>query len=364
MVLFSKDRSVKYNNEYERKLRIAHIGCGGHSFRNIFPTYQYAPVDLVAVCDLNKEKADYCARQFGAKASYTDYRKMIEEQRPDAVFVITNYDSDGTPHATRIAIESLKMGCHVWMEKPPASSVAQIEEMMEAAKAGGKKVLIGFKKMFFPGVEKIKEIIERKEEFGNITSIYVRYPQNIPPFDKRDGASMVPFLDHIVHPGSIIRYLMGDIESLCYYEERIKGSTMGLLKFKNGAIGTLHLCGPISGNSPLEMLEVVGEGANVVLNNNIKLTYYRRGSRGYYGRGINFTCKDENAPLYWEPEFSLGCLWNNNLFMLGYAQEVIYFCECILDDKPIEKANLEDAHALMRLFEAYKYNPPGTIINF
>ena len=44
---------VAYNYEYPKKLRTGFIGCGGHAFRNVYPTFQYAPVNLVAVCDLN-----------------------------------------------------------------------------------------------------------------------------------------------------------------------------------------------------------------------------------------------------------------------------------------------------------------------
>ena len=40
---------ITYNAEYERRVRVAAIGCGGHATRNIFPTFVYAPVELVAV---------------------------------------------------------------------------------------------------------------------------------------------------------------------------------------------------------------------------------------------------------------------------------------------------------------------------
>lgn len=359
------ERTVKYAHEYETKLRAAHIGCGGHSFRNILPAYQYAPIDLAAVCDLDGDKAAAFARQFGAGAAYTDYARMLAEVRPQAVFIVTNYEPDGRPQSVDLALAALAAGCHVWMEKPPASSVAQIEALQAAARKHDRQVLVGFKKMFFPGVEKVKEIIGRADEFGPVSSLYVRYPQGIPPFAQRgDGYTMRNFLDHLVHPASILRYLMGDLASLCYYEERTAGATVGILQFQSGAVGTLHLAAGISGFSPLERLEVIGTGANVVLDNGVKLTYYRKGSRGQYGRAMAFTGGDETAPLYWEPEFSLGTLWNKNLFMLGYAQEIIYFCEAVLAGRPVEKANLDDALAIMRLYEAYRFNPPGVQVRF
>src|SRR5206468_10876079 len=88
---------IKFNYEYERKLRVAYLGCGGHSFRNIFPCFQFAPVDLVAVCDLQEARAAAFARQFGARRHYTDYARMLAEERPEAVFIVTGYDAAGRP---------------------------------------------------------------------------------------------------------------------------------------------------------------------------------------------------------------------------------------------------------------------------
>ena len=64
----------------------------------------------------------------------------------------------------------------------------------------------------------------------------------------------------------------------------------------------------------------------------------------------------------WEPEFSLGQLYNKNLFTLGYAPEVIYFCERILAGERPAYANLDDTLALFRWYEAYR-GPEGQWID-
>ncbi|HNT33644.1 MAG TPA: Gfo/Idh/MocA family oxidoreductase, partial [bacterium] len=78
-------------------VRIGTIGCGSHSFRNIYATFQYVPVDLVATCDLLLEKAQAFADKFGAKSAYQDYREMLSKESLDAVFVVVGYDSKGRP---------------------------------------------------------------------------------------------------------------------------------------------------------------------------------------------------------------------------------------------------------------------------
>lgn len=88
---------VRSNHEHDRKIRAAFIGAGGHSFRNIYPAFQYAPIDLIVICDRDGDRAAAYVRQFGAPTSYTDHREMLEREHPDAVFIVTSYDKDGRP---------------------------------------------------------------------------------------------------------------------------------------------------------------------------------------------------------------------------------------------------------------------------
>ena len=60
--------NVRGQGTDEQTVRIAHIGCGSHSFRNLFPAYQFVPIDLVATCDLDEAKAKAFAEKFSAKA--------------------------------------------------------------------------------------------------------------------------------------------------------------------------------------------------------------------------------------------------------------------------------------------------------
>ncbi|MBD3185175.1 gfo/Idh/MocA family oxidoreductase [Candidatus Poribacteria bacterium] len=352
----------KYNFEYESRIKAGFIGCGGHSFRNIYPTFQNAPVELVAVCDINRERAETYRKMFGAEKAYDNHLQMLQKENLDAVFVVTNYEN-GRARYPKLAMDIMNSDCHAWIEKPPASSVAEVQQMMEVSEKTGKFVMVGFKKTFFTAIEKTKEIIE-SEEFGTPASIYVRYPQHLPDIkDRNDDHKMLGFLDHIGHPGSILHYLMGKIKHLYYEREPINGGSIATIKFVSGVVGSLHLTSGQSGTSPLERVEVIGRGCNVVVDNGVKLTYYRRGGRGPggYGRSPDYMGNNEGAPLYWEPEFSLGQLYNKAIFMLGYATEVIYFAECVLNNTPPEKSNLETALEITKLYEAYK-NDSGQII--
>jgi predicted dehydrogenase len=210
--------------------------------------------------------------------------------------------------------------------------------------------VVGFKKMFFPTVVKVKEIVD-SEEFGGAQSIYLRYPQGLPPDDdRRDGRKMLGVLDHIVHPGSILVHLMGGIDRV-YFDRAGGGDAVIALRFAGGAVGTLHMPAAQSPSSPLERLEVVGRGRNVVVENMVRLTYYRSAPRGPFG---DFIGPDDGAPIVWEPEFSLSQIYNKILFLQGYVQEVSLLARCALDDTPPPKAGLDDALEIMKLYEALR----------
>lgn len=348
----------------ERKIRAGFIGCGGHAFRNVYPTFKFAPVDLIATCDLDESRAKEFAREFGAHRHYSNHQEMLEKEQLDAVFIVTGYDEQNHPLYPPLAIDCMRAGCHAWIEKPPASSAAEIEEMMAVEKETGKFVLVGVKKAFFPAIQRMKEITERPE-FGGVTSINVKYPQYIPDADEKvleESARMRGFLDHLVHPTSIIDYVMGPVRHI-YYERSPNGGGVMSMKFMNDATGVLHFTAGRSGTSPLERVEVVGNGANVIVDNGVKLTYYRKGGRGGggYGLATNFMGSDDEAPIYWEPEWSLGQLYNKQIFLLGYAFEVIEFAECVLEGRYPTRGCLASALELMKLYEAFQ-KPPGEVI--
>ncbi len=127
-------REVRYNFEYERRLRACFIGAGGHSYRNIYPAFRYAPVDLVAIADHSEARARDYAHLFGAERAYADYREMLAKEAPDAVFIVTAYHPDGRIQATDIAIDALAAGAHVWMEKPTVASLAEACALHEASR--------------------------------------------------------------------------------------------------------------------------------------------------------------------------------------------------------------------------------------
>ena len=162
------------NAEYTQRLRVGVIGCGGHAYRNILPSFQYAPIELVALCDLDIERAREYARVFGATRVYTNYSQMLERETLDAVFVVTPPDEAGHPRYPAISCDIMRAGVHAWIEKPPAASTEEVRMMQEISAQTGKIVGVGLK-MFAPANVKAKEFCEGAE-FVRLTSLSARYP--------------------------------------------------------------------------------------------------------------------------------------------------------------------------------------------
>ena len=219
--------------------------------------------------------------------------------------------------------------------------------------------MTGLKKTFFPAIEKLKDIISAPE-FGRLTSLVVRYPQGLPePGKRRDLVAMQHFIDHIYHPGALLNYLGGEIERASFEWEPVNGASITSLRFKSGAVGALHMTAGQSWAGPLERVEAIGEGSHAVVENGVKLTHYRKASLPTYGRAASWIQPEEAATLLYEPEFSLGQLYNNNMFTLGYVPEVLHFCEAVLEGRPITKGTLETALEIMKLFDFYSHTSEG-----
>jgi predicted dehydrogenase len=348
----------------EPEIRVGFIGCGSHSFRNIYPTFQFAPIRLAATCDLDLAKAQAFAAKFGAANAYADYRAMLAQETLDAVFIVTGYDPLGRPLYPRIAMDCLAAGCHVWMEKPPAASCAEIERLQQAATQADRQVMVGFKKMFFPANEKARRLMD-EPDFGNPALIRLEYPQYIPTVAEfqvySEGQERAPrpigFLDHLCHPAALLLFLAG-MPSTLYYQRSPNGAGVALFQYDSGLVATLAFTHGSAGRDGMERTMIVSDaGRHIVVENNLRVSYHRIPALGYGDVPDFYATAPNDTTTVWQPEFSLGQLYNKGLFLLGYYNEINEFARSILEKRPPAKATLTHAWQVTRLFEAFAQGP-------
>jgi len=349
------------------EIRAGFIGCGSHACRNLLPALAFAPVELVATCDLDADRAKQAAKRFGAERSYADYHEMLDAEELDAVFACTSYDDRGRPRYPQIAADCLRAGCHVWIEKPPAASCREIEAMQAAADKAGRHVVVGFKKMFAPANEKAKELAGL-EGFGEVSLVTAQYPQAVPTGEQMkrylDGepvGAVVSFLDHLCHPVSLLVFLLG-MPSTLFYRRSASGAAAVTFTYDSGAVASLALTAGAASNGGMERTMIVGTGGrHVVVENNVRLCLHRSPAHKYGRSPDYFTGAPADVSAVWEPEFSLGQLYNKGLFLLGYYNEINEFARAILESRAPAKGTLEQAGQITRIFEAFAAAPAGEV---
>ncbi len=150
----------------DKKLRVGIIGCGGIANGKHMPNlHKIEEVEMVAFCDIVKEKANLAAARFGSKDAkvYTDYKKLLKDESIDVVHVCTPNRSHGF-----ITVASLEAGKHVMCEKPMAKTYADAKKMLEAAHKTGKKLTIGYQQRWRGDSMYLKEECEK----GTLGDIY------------------------------------------------------------------------------------------------------------------------------------------------------------------------------------------------
>lgn len=140
-----------------KTFRAAIVGCGAIFTMHAASLAVIENTSLVAVCDIDEQRAKKRAEEFGCNY-YTDYRQMLEIEKPDVLHICT-------PHYLHapIAIYALNKGVNVLTEKPMALSVADGQHMIDTAKKNAKALGVIFQNRYNAGSLLIKNTISSGE---------------------------------------------------------------------------------------------------------------------------------------------------------------------------------------------------------
>ncbi|AXE17907.1 gfo/Idh/MocA family oxidoreductase [Runella rosea] len=161
------------NLKLAKTYRVALIGTGWYGKSDLFRLIQVASVDVIALCDVDKNMLEAAGklvsqRQKSGKVPklYGDYKKMLAENQLDIVLI-------GTPdhwHALQ-TIDALKAGAHVYVQKPISVDVMEGEAMVAAARKYGKVVQVGTQRKSTPHLIDAKKNIVDAGLLGKISHV-------------------------------------------------------------------------------------------------------------------------------------------------------------------------------------------------
>ena len=150
--------------------RVALIGSGWYGKIDLFRLIQVAPVEVVALCDVDSTMlsgaADMVAkRQKSGKRpkTYGDYRTLLKENKLDLVLIATPDHWHALP-----MIDAVKAGCDVYVQKPTSIDVVESQAMLAAARKYNRVVQVGTQRRSTPHLMEAKETIVDAGLLGNI----------------------------------------------------------------------------------------------------------------------------------------------------------------------------------------------------
>ncbi|MCQ6560772.1 Gfo/Idh/MocA family protein [Paenibacillus mendelii] len=234
--------------------------------------------ELVAVCDLVKEKADAAAQKYGCRAFYSVQEMIDSGIELDAASVATKGEENGGEHYEP-TMQLLEAGIPVLGEKPISNRIDEGERMVNLA--GEKKIPYGvnLNHRFTPAAVRAKSWVD-EGRLGMLHMINMRMWINNP-------VETSPWFHlRALHPHSfdVIRYFCGDVKRVAAFMMKGEGrqiwsNTQVILYFENGAIGNLVGSYDAGGSYGLEQCEVVGSKGRFVLEDACEhLTFYPRHS--------------------------------------------------------------------------------------
>jgi predicted dehydrogenase len=216
------------------KVRVVVIGAGAMANKVHYPSLASFPdVEIAAICDLDKDRLHATADKYRVEGRHTEYRKMIEEVAPDAVYAI------GQPHLMHdIWTWCLQHGQNLYIEKPMGLSAHQARSLAYLAEKHGCITQVSFQRRACPLAVQLREECRQR---GPITHAVCEFAKCSPEptVGPRDH-----MMDDGVHAIDTLRWMCGgevtDIQSIT---RRVGVPDVNfiaaLLHFDNGATGIL-----------------------------------------------------------------------------------------------------------------------------
>ncbi len=212
-------------------IRVGFIGAGQIADLHARGYAGNADGRIVAVCDSDEAIARARAAEWGAGRIYTDYRELLSDPEIDAVEILT-------PHSLHreMTVAALWAGKHTSVQKPMALTVAEADEMVDAASASGRLFRVFENFRYYPAFQLAKRLID-EGAIGDPQAIQVTVVDGSHPlawpslerarawrYDRQVSGGGPVIFDHGYHIFSIVMYLMGPVDEVMGWIGETPGS--------------------------------------------------------------------------------------------------------------------------------------------
>lgn len=340
-------------------MRYALIGCGRIARNHMIATHNNN-LDLAALCDIQYDKMEALLGSSPfigqTPAFYSDYRKMVDEIKPELVAIST----DSGSHA-EIALYCIGRGCHVIIEKPIAMSMADAREIIAEAGRCHVKVAACHQNRFNMSCMQLKKARD-EGRFGKLShgSIHVRWNRNRNYYDQAawrgkwasDGGAL---MNQCIHGIDLLLWMIDSDPVSVYgvtrqqYHPYLEAEDIGMavVTFSNGTVATIEGTVNVFPKNLEETLYIFGETGTVKLGgsacNTIDIWQF-----------ADQTEKD--TELEGKKEVI------DNVYGNGHTRLYGDMLEAIRDDRPPMVNAMEGAKALQMVLAIYRSQLTGEVV--
>jgi UDP-N-acetyl-2-amino-2-deoxyglucuronate dehydrogenase len=256
-----------------RTIKITIIGCGrvAQHYKKIFDSEVVTNWSLVGFCDTLQDRSDSFAKYFKAN-SYNDFELMLQKEKPDLVLVLT----PSGLHYTHTKM-AFKYNCNVLCEKPITMLPSQAEELKKIAIKKNLMYGTAFQNRLNPAIIALEKAINDKR-FGRIITATIRlrwcryqdyYEDGWHGTWANDGGVIN---QQAIHHVDALNWLLGPVDSVnATITNRLnrleaEDTLVAIIKFENGALGTIEATTAARPEDFEASLSVVGEKGMVLVS--------------------------------------------------------------------------------------------------
>ena len=246
-------------------VRLAFIGCGRMTSWHLDGGLgAFDDVEFVGWCDLVGENARARrAQAAGRGAVFDDVDRMLDETRPDAVYIVLPPFAHGPAEAA-----VLKRKLPFFVEKPVALDLDTAGTILDAVEKAQALNAVGYMTRYQQPVQHVRSLLEQQTPVmlhGGWLGAGPQPQDTVWSWWVQKGQSGGQFLEQTTHTLDLARYLFGDVASVYATAVRdrrevpaiytIEDASMVQLTFQNGAVGTLYssCCTPVGGGVSLSL---------------------------------------------------------------------------------------------------------------
>jgi len=319
---------------------------------------------LIAVCGRNEAAAAEAVRRYGYEGYYTDWRKMLADDR------IQLFDNGGPNNAhAEPCIAAAQAGKHIICEKPLARTGEEARTMLDAVNKAGVKHMVAFNYRFVPAIRQAYELIH-SGALGQIYHYRAVYLQEwiMPHYGtpiiwrldkKMAGSGALGDLGaHIIDLG---RFLVGDVKSVSamtrtFVKERplsdgslgkvdVDDAFVAAVEFENGAIGTVEATRFAAGRKNYGCFEINGEKGSLRfdLERMNEMQVFWVDEQPKETQGFHDVLVTESYHPFWSNWWPQGHIigWEHT-----FVHELTHFLDCIVNKKDVAPygATFEDGY--------------------